>query len=473
MEIFKIGNNYLDEFQKEVVLDDSESLLVVAGAGSGKTFTILGKVKYLIEIKGTREDEILLLSLTNDTVNNLKEKLNNLGYSGLQVLTFHKLGLNILNSKKDDVGIVKEDYLSFIIDEYFMSFIFNDRKFRRKVTRFFRINIFKNLYVSKEYLGFKQSIIQAIRLIKNRNYKIEEIFAIYERCIFNKFLWKIILDILTIYERELDGLNLIDFDDMINKATEVAKGCDFKYKYIIIDEFQDISMARYYLIKEILKISKANIIAVGDDWQSIYGFTGCEVEILVNFKKYFANANVLFLKNTYRNSKDLISVASSFILKNKNQITKDLLSFKDCNKPLKIIFNDSDDILIRLEIYLKCDDILILGRNNYDIKKYRVSDKMRYLTVHKSKGLEAEQVVLINLENKIDGFPNKKKYDKIIEKIKTSGDTYPFAEERRLFYVALTRTKNNVYMVVSKENKSLFIKEILKDYKDYIEFLNI
>lgn len=474
MEIFKIGEHYLDEYQKEVVLDDSKSLLVVAGAGSGKTFTILGKVKYLIEVLKNKKEEILLLSLTNDTVNNLKNKLNDLGYTDFNVYTFHKLGLNILRTYKNNINIVSDDYLSFIIDEYVMSYIFNNKNAKRKFIRYFRFNIFKNLSSNKEYINFKNMISSAIHLIKSRDYNVNNIYDFYSKSWQDKMIWKVILDIFIIYKRELDSLGLIDFDDMINESYKLVRNqkINLKYKYIIIDEFQDMSMSKYYLIKEIINLSDAKLVAVGDDWQSIYAFTGCEVEILINFKKYFDDAKILFLKNTYRNSQELINVASSFILKNKNQISKELISNKRCKKPIKIIYGNSNSILEKVLKLINQKDVMILGRNNYDIKSYNYNNAC-YLTIHKSKGLEADEVILINLENKVDGFPNKKKDYKILNRLKNNQERFRYAEERRLFYVALTRTKNNIYLIVPKISKSTFIKVLLRDYKQYIEILKI
>ena len=474
MEIFKIGNNYLDEYQKEVVLDNSKALLVVAGAGSGKTMTILAKVKYLIEIKKIKSSEILLLSLTNETVNNLKEKLKNMGYKDLEVYTFHKLGLNILRSWINTINIVSEDYLNFIVDEYMLSYIFNNKQNRKRMIRYFRLNVFKDINSSKEYVEFKSMIISIIHLIKNNNFDINYVFNIYEKSIFDKSVWKIILDILIIYKRELDSLGLIDFDDMINEAYKLIKenNISFNYKYIIIDEFQDISVARYKLVKEVLDRSNAKFIAVGDDWQSIYGFTGCSVDILINFNKYFEDSNILYLKNTYRNSTELIYVASNFILKNNFQIKKELFSSKHIDKPIKIVYSNDKNILENLLKLINKDNVMILGRNNYDIKNHTVNN-YRYLTIHKSKGLEADEVILINLENKIDGFPNKKGTDKFKRKLLKNKEKYKYAEERRLFYVALTRTKNSIYLVLRKDNKSIFVSELINDFKDYIEYIKI
>jgi len=474
MEIFRIGNNYLDEYQKEVVLDDSKALLVVAGAGSGKTMTILAKVKYLLEVKGIKSDEILLLSLTNETVYNLKEKLKILGYNNMNVYTFHKLGLNILRKECNNINIVNEDYLSFIIDEYFLSYIFNNKYYKKKIIRYFRINIYKDLNNSKEYVDFKVMLISLIHLIKNNNIDINYVFEIYKNSLIDKFIWKILLDILIIYKRELESLGLIDFDDMINEAYNLirSKNLSFNYKYIIIDEFQDISVARYKLIKEIMDRSNAKFVAVGDDWQSIYGFTGCSVDILINFNKYFRNSNILYLENTYRNSSELIYVASKFILKNNFQIKKELFSSKHIIKPIKIVYSSDNDILVKILEYINKEDVMILGRNNYDIKDYTINN-CRYLTVHKSKGLEADEVILINLENKLDGFPNKKKDNRFNKKLLENKEKYNYAEERRLFYVALTRTRNSVYLVLRKDNKSIFVKELIKDFKDYIEYIKL
>jgi len=313
-----------------------------------------------------------------------------------------------------------------------------------------------------------------IHLIKNNNLDINYVFEIYKKSLIYKFIWKILLDVLNIYKRELESLGLIDFDDMINEAYNLirSKNLSFNYKYIIIDEFQDISVARYKLIKEIMDRSNAKFVAVGDDWQSIYGFTGCSVDILINFNKYFLNSNILYLENTYRNSSELIYVASKFILKNNFQIKKELFSSKHIIKPIKIVYSSDNDILVKILEYINKEDVMILGRNNYDIKDYTINN-CRYLTVHKSKGLEADEVILINLENKLDGFPNKKKDNRFNKKLLENKEKYNYAEERRLFYVALTRTRNSVYLVLRKDNKSIFVKELIKDFKDYIEYIKL
>ena len=307
---------------------------MVAGAGSGKTLTILGKIKYLIEKKKYKEDEILCISFTNETVTSLRNKLLNMNYD-IEVLTFHKLGLKLLYN--DNYSIINDNYLDYIIDEYINSYVINNKKYNR---------LFRNLYYTDKninkinYNDLKRLISTFIKLSKSNNYNVNDIFKIYKRSFFNeKYIIKIILDIYIIYERELESVKKIDFDDMIIKAIDKVKNSNLKYKYIIIDEFQDTSQVRFDLIKEIIKYTDSSLFVVGDDWQSIYRFSGCNLELFINFDKYVDNPKYHTLEYTYRNSNELIYVSSNFIMKNKLQLKKNIKSIKNLERPIKILFN--------------------------------------------------------------------------------------------------------------------------------------
>lgn len=281
---------------------------------------------------------------------------------------------------------------------------------------------------------------------------------------------------------------------MISKATKKIKqeGYNKKIKYIIIDEFQDTSKVRFNLIKEIINKTNSNLLVVGDDFQSIYRFTGCDLELFLKFKEQFKESEILKIENTYRNSQELINIAGSFIMKNKNQLTKDLKSSKTKQHPLQIIYyKNINQTFIKLitHIHNKTNKpILILGRNNFDINillksnkfilienkllyKENQNIKMTYLTVHRSKGLEEENVIIINMTNKKTGFPNKIQDNKILKYVSCKEDKYKFSEERRLFYVAITRTKNITYLLTPEKNESIFITEIKKDYKNKIKVI--
>lgn len=448
----------MNEKQLEAV-KSLENTLVVAGAGSGKTFTIVNKIKFLLDNNIYKENELLIISFTNESVNDLKRKID----YNLDIMTFHKLAINLINNP--NMKISNEYYLKFIINEYFNSY----GKYNKKQNK-----LIKRILQEIDIDNLKKLIITFINLYKSNYNDINYLLNLYQKSHFiNKIYFKIILEIYHIYNQELESSNLYDFNDMIKIATNNIINNQIKtnYKYIIIDEFQDTSLNRFKLINAIIKQNNAKIFVVGDDYQSIYRFTGCNLDIFLNFNKLVNNLNIINLDYNYRNPKEIIDVANSFIMKNKNQIKKETICLKNINKPIKICFYKN--IRTAIEKILKYIDTkyLILGRNNKDKDLFNVQDKP-FLTIHKSKGLEEDNIILINLTNNNNSLPSKIKNHKVINKI-IKTDYYPYEEERRLFYVALTRTRNNIYLLVPKSNYSIFIKELMKNYKNYIEYINI
>lgn len=451
--MFNILGIDLDETQVRTIKCNDDAVLVSAGAGSGKTFTIMGKIKYLIEELNVKQSEILCISFTNETVKSLKKKILSIGYD-IDVYTFHKLSLNIIGSS---YSIVNDNYLSYIIDEYFKSYVrYNKRNFN-KLKRYLFTNR-NDLFNTKEYNSLKRTIETFIKLAKSNDYSLSVIYGFYRKSfLLNRIIMKFILDIMVIYKRELESLNKIDFDDMIQLAKYKVRTSNIYYRYIIIDEFQDASLVRFNLIKEIIDKCNSKLFVVGDDWQSIYRFSGCNLDLFINFKKYFTNTSYFSLEYTYRNSNELIYVTSNFIMKNKHQLRKSIKSKKNLDRPIKIIFNSNVDDLIKSIN----GQVLVIGRNNKDIENINYDNK---LTIHRSKGLECENVILVNSDN----IPNKIKNEKILSKVLNEHDYIMYEEERRLFYVALTRTKSYVYIMVNKRI-SPFVKELIHNYKDYIE----
>lgn len=233
-------------------------------------------------------------------------------------------------------------------------------------------------------------------------------------------------------------------------------------------------------------------MAVGDDFQSIYKFSGSDIGLFINFKDYFKKGKVLKIQTTYRNSQELVDIAGDFIMKNKIQLRKEMRSNIHIKKPVKIVYYDSKEKdFYRLCLYLKRKgsyNILVLGRNNNDIKWYMSKEvtfndgvinlgndnimKISYMTMHRSKGLECDDVVIINLRDDTFGFPSQVEADKILNYIRKDTKKDFLEEERRLFYVGLTRAKRNVYLFTPKKKASLFVIELLKNYKDKLEIIN-
>lgn len=478
-----INGHTLDYNQKCAVITNEDNTLVIAGAGSGKTLTIIGKIRYLIERCNVLENEILCISFTNDSVNDIKKALSKNYNYNIPVYTFHKLALTILKDSTDEkITIVGEYFLNYIIDEYF------------------KCNFPNNIILKESnkdiYIRLKSLISTFINLFKSNNYSTSEFDKFYEKNnklkdrkvkYENNIYLNIIKDIYILYKEELKSQNMIDFNDMINLATGEVNN-NIKYKYIIIDEYQDTSLTRYEFIKRIKDVCNAKIMAVGDDFQSIYRFTGCNLDIFLNFEKYFGKSKILKIENTYRNSKELIDVAGTFIMKNKYQMRKNLKSDKQNNAPVKIVYYNN--LLVTFEKLINSidTDLFILGRNNKDINfllkannfkieenkiYYNNSKKdIRYLTVHRSKGLEVDNTIILNMIDDYLGFPSKVVNDRILNFVMNNKDLYPYEEERRLFYVALTRTKNNVYILTKKGRESIFVKEIINNSRKNIQIIN-
>lgn len=301
------------------------------------------------------------------------------------------------------------------------------------------------------------------------------------------------------YQETLLKKHYIDFDDMINLAYSIIPtlrefdlGVD--YKYLIIDEYQDISSQRYNLTSALAKLYDAKIMAVGDDWQTIYSFAGANISLFRDFKKYVDHAKRIPIKNTYRNSQELIDIAGEFVKQNRYLIKKELKSNKHLANPIEIyLYDDSkkqvedyanaltiSKIISRIIENNPKHKILLLGRYNKDkdmllyteyfneyrgkiISKLNPKANITFLTVHKSKGVGYDDVILVNASDELYGFPSKIEDKPIIKLLKNEpNEAIKYPEERRLFYVAMTRTKNKFYITVPQSKKSIFVKEIAK-----------
>ena len=458
MDKIRFNGRVLDRYQSKAVMCKSKNTLVVAAAGSGKTFTMAAKVSYLVNELNVNHNRILCISFTNESVNDMERVFNNNNLN-IKTMTFHKFAMSLIDM--NCFRIVFDSLLEYITDEYFLSFIYTDNLY----------DIF-NEYVKEEDVNldyYKKMILSFIHTLKSYGYDIYYLIDLTKKSSSNDKLTLIIITkIYILYEEELSSLNMIDFDDIImNAIKRVSTLKYFKYKYIVIDEYQDTSYIRYKLLKELSNKFDINIIAFGDDYQSIYKFNGCKLDLFVNFKKYFSNSKIIKLKYTYRNPKDVVNISSRFITKNNYQIKKRLVSHNYVDNSINIVYCKN-----YTEAYYKIiediDNILVLGRNNDDINLINNGDisykdkSIRYLTVHKSKGLEEDYVIVINLIK--DKFPSSiKEYD-IFKYIKGK-EVYPYEEERRLFYVAITRCKKKVFLFTKKGLESIFIKELIKDYK--------
>ncbi len=377
--------------------------------------------------------------------------------------------------------------------------------------------------IKEDVDGFYDLISSFHSLFKAGNYTFKnlngnnfELNSVYEKERITKFL-KLYRLFYNYYKNLLLTENVIDFNDMINNAYHFVISGEYKsnYKYILVDEYQDISISRYNLLKA-LKDQKESttLFCVGDDWQSIYRFAGSDLNLFTKFSERFGETSITKIGETYRFKKDLVKRSSSFIQKNTHQISKEVNTTRvGSESGIQVHYNSNlnsgnFDLFYNVICEIGKDNrntaevkIMILGRYSYDItsllkesdeekmqtKKVKNSEtgdvenefifpefsnlKAHFYTVHKSKGKEADYVILLNCVSGKRGFPSQYSDDPILNLVLSEGDTYPNAEERRLFYVAITRAKEITYVLSNSFYKSKFAKEI--DENESLEKANL
>ena len=290
------------------------------------------------------------------------------------------------------------------------------------------------------------------------------------------------------YQKNLQRKYEIDFTDAIIQATELCREGLWKdYEYILVDEFQDISIDRYKLLQALKSDKpKTKLYCVGDDWQSIFRFAGSDMSLVYEFEKYFGYTEQCKIETTYRFHQPLIDKSSAFIMRNKEQKEKTIKTpSNDKNKTylnfVKCDGEDKDGVLNKVKEILAAipqdQSVLLLGRYNYDamsvgfngkidMKDNRIMLKINgrdipFLSVHSAKGLEADHVILVNCNQGAYGFPSLIEDDPILDFVLSKSESYPFAEERRLFYVAMTRARKRMYILYDQKRPSPFISEFL------------
>ena len=477
---FRVENHLLDREQRKSIYNPARFNLVVAGAGSGKTTTILGKILYLLQSGFASPPEILVLSFTHDSATELRERFLReyyqtfaeqilLGKSpppNITIETFHSLALKLLRSLWPDFSVVADktdpaDDTSSDSDD--------------KTTLTSIIREFLDLHELEP-----ETVAQIASKFSSEEYR------------------KLFLTVFEQYRGELSGLlekHQATFSGLIKLAIRYLRSGQIKtrYRYIIIDEYQDLSALRQEFLRLLIESSQANLFAVGDDWQAIYGFSGSRVDFTLNFRRFWGDFSLHRISKTYRFGPTLARLSSSFIMQDRAQIRKQIQSQKeDSSEAVVEICGDSERLDLEvLTHYFKSlpehSSILLLGRFQVDqfrllhctqfnlssngIEFHPRSDlRIRFLTVHQSKGLEADYVILLNNREAKLGFPAhvkdpplKAELIKIAEELRL--DQASANEERRLFYVALTRAKKQVILLTVDGKESSFIKELRRKFR--------
>ena len=293
--------------------------------------------------------------------------------------------------------------------------------------------------------------------------------------------------IIEYYEDFLNENRVIDFNDMINRAVDYVENKKYisPYRYILVDEFQDISKNRSELIRSLCNQDPNHrLFCVGDDWQAIYRFAGSDISIMREFSQLFGFTETVALDETFRFNNSIENVASRFILENPSQIKRDIEAQNIVLEPRVFLHRPerkTEDIL--LDVLEEIDrrneseysSVLCLGRYNFlrDGQSWSIADSkypnwsIEFKTVHSAKGLEADYVIVFGMRSGKYGFPSEISDDPIIDAVLSEPESFAHAEERRLFYVALTRARHAVHLIIDYNSPSSFVTEI-REYEGLV-----
>ena len=468
--LFKNGIDYLYEEVYDSLMDDN--------AVYRPDFTIdYGGEKIYIEYFG----------LDDESYNKIKQ----------MKIDFHKEKHNKFISIDKIPLRALESYLDKSLQN--LKIEYNPRTTEEMYEHILRLNPLSQVY------PFMNNLLSAVRMMKNSPYRDTRVEMIdnyinsypkdsseYEQLMIQR---KYILDFYNYYASAQFGgeIYYFDYTDLLYYSVKWFDHLQRKYSnydYIIIDEYQDISELRFELIKKTASVNDASVIAVGDDWQSIYSFTGSSVEYFTHFNKYFPGAKYLYLNQVFRYGQELVDIAGAFIQKNPSQLKKDLIANKHEMPPIEYKeyvgktvgeIEGLKELLIDINKGHPDFSILVLSRNNWLIRKILddpfmvddINNTVKYIdkdkginitfdmmTVHKSKGLTYDEVIVVGYDASIPSEKTGLFWIEDVFKNKIIEEGIDFPEERRVFYVALTRTKNKVYFLVDSSNESDFVKEL-------------
>lgn len=343
----------------------------------------------------------------------------------------------------------------------------------------------------------EQGLLRAIDMIKVEALNFQEVVekGIQSKHRRIKEFYEILELVYYSYNRYCTEYSYLDFNDLIIKAldllekdTQIHKSIQNKVNYILVDEFQDVNNLQVELIKRLIT-EDTNLFCVGDDWQSIYGFRGSEVDYIINFHKHFDNAKIIKLDINYRSNDTIVKASSYLIEHNKNIVQKKIKAFNNKGSKISLYLAQAEELDGVHRIYDKIlqlskngyskEDILLLYRRSSIYREkyanYLKSIKHRFTrkTIHAAKGLEARIVFIVGLTGGMYGFPFMMESDLIFQVIKRVQPDLLREEERRLFYVALTRAKEQLFLISELGLESDFIKEIKDDYFDRDNFMSL
>ncbi|CAH6132968.1 DNA helicase IV, partial [Klebsiella oxytoca] len=479
-----VESSPLNPAQARAVVNGERSLLVLAGAGSGKTSVLVARAGWLLTRGEAAAEQILLLAFGRQAAQEMDERIRErLGTDEISARTFHALALHIIQqgSKKapmisklenDSAARQKllleswqqqcqekkaqakgwrlwlEEEMGWPIPE---GDFWQDKKLQRRIAS--RLDRWVSLM--RMHGGSQAEMIAGAP---------EEV-----RDLFSKRV-KLMAPLLKAWKTALKDENAVDFSGLIHQAINILDKGRFvsPWKHILVDEFQDISPQRASLLAALRRQNtQTTLFAVGDDWQAIYRFSGAQLSLTTAFNHYFGEGDCCALDTTYRFNSRIGEVANGFIQQNPHQLTKALNSLiAGDKKAVTLLAEDKlDDLLDKMSGYVKREQRILLLARYHHLKPAALEKaatrwphlQLDFMTIHASKGQQADYVIILGLQDGDDAFPASARESIMEQALLPQPEDFADAEERRLLYVALTRARLRVWLLFNKEQPSPFV----------------
>ncbi|EOX5556068.1 DNA helicase IV [Yersinia enterocolitica] len=482
-----VESSPLNESQSRAVVNGEDSVLVLAGAGSGKTSVLVARAGWLLRRNEALPEQILLLAFGRQAADEMNSRIKQrLGVDDIQAKTFHALALQIIQQGSRKTPVISklesdsQARRSLLIKHWQQQC--SEKKAQAKGWREWLTDelewdiddgeFWRDSRLAARLAGRLERWLGLMRMHGGSQAEMIEQADEEVRALFQKRI-RLMAPLLKAWKTALKEEGAVDFSGLIHQAVNLLEKGRFvsPWKHILVDEFQDISPQRAMLLSALRKQNKQTcLFAVGDDWQAIYRFSGAELSLTTAFSQNFGESAECALDTTYRFNDRIGEIANRFIQQNPYQLKKPLNSLSQGNKKSVVILPSEqlESLLDKLSGFVKDDErILILARYHHLRPEILQKATTRwpkltidFMTIHASKGQQADYVIIAGLHEGNDGFPAVVRESILEDVLLPPPEDFPDAEERRLLYVAMTRAKHQVWLLQDTANPSIFVNQL-------------
>ncbi|WP_145572739.1 DNA helicase IV [Yersinia mollaretii] len=482
-----VESSPLNESQSRAVVNGEDSVLVLAGAGSGKTSVLVARAGWLLRRNEALPEQILLLAFGRQAADEMNSRIKQrLAVDDIQAKTFHAIALQIIQQGSRKTPVISKlesdskARRALLIQHWQQQC--SEKKAQAKGWREWLTDelewevddgdFWQDKRLVARLAGRLERWLGLMRMHGGSQAEMIEQADEEVRDLFQKRI-RLMAPLLKAWKTALKEEGAVDFAGLIHQAVNLLEKGRFvsPWKHILVDEFQDISPQRAMLLSALRKQNKQTcLFAVGDDWQAIYRFSGAELSLTTAFSQNFGQGAECALDTTYRFNDRIGEIANQFIQQNPYQLKKPLNSLSKGNKKSVMILPNEqlETLLDKLSGFVKGDErILILARYHHlrpDILQKAATRwpklTIDFMTIHASKGQQADYVIIAGLHEGSDGFPAVARESILEDVLLPAPEDFPDAEERRLLYVAMTRAKHQVWLLQDTAKPSVFVHQL-------------